>query len=72
MGRRKIKEILKNTKNNSYIYFVQRIFGRLICYIGEEEARRFVKDIYIVLTTKRSSDLVVYHVPYTDKSRKKQ
>ena len=27
-----------------------------------EEARSFVEDIYIVLTTERSSDLVEYHV----------
>ena len=30
MGRGKIKEILKNTKKNSQIHFVQRILGRLI------------------------------------------
>ena len=29
MGRRKIKEILKNTKNNFPTHFVQRILGRL-------------------------------------------
>ena len=33
-----------------------------ICYIDLEEARPFVKDIYIVLTTERCSDLVEYHV----------
>ena len=66
MGKRKIKEILKNTKNISQINFAQRNFGRLICYIGEEEIRRFVKDICTVLTIKRSSDLVEYHAPCTD------
>ena len=30
MGKRKIKEILKNTKNISQINFAQRNFGRLI------------------------------------------
>ena len=53
---------MKNSKNNSEIHFVQRILGRLICYTDLEEDRRFVKDIYIVLTTERSSDLVEYHV----------
>ena len=66
MDRRKIKEILKNSKNNSQIHFVQRILRRLICYIDVERARRFVKDIFIVLTTKRSFDLVEYHVPCTE------
>ena len=63
MGRRKIKKILKITRNNPQIHFVQQFFGRLICYIGVEEVRRFVKDIYIVLNTKRSTDLVEYHIP---------
>ena len=63
MGRRKIKKILKITRNNPQIHFVQQYFGRLICYIGVEEVRRFVKDIYIVLNTKRSTDLVEYHIP---------
>ena len=54
MSRRKINEILNFT--------VQRIFGRLIYYIDLEKARPFVKDIYIVLTTERCSDLVEYHV----------
>ena len=36
MGRRKIKEILKNSKNNSQIHFVPRILGRLICYTDLE------------------------------------
>ena len=62
MGRRKIKEILKNNKNNSQIHFVQRILERLICYTDFEEAKRFVKDIYIVLITERSSDFVGYHL----------
>ena len=53
---------MKNSKKNSEIHFVQRILGRLICYTDLEEDRRFVKDIYIVLTTERSSDLVEYHV----------
>ena len=53
-SRRKINEILNFT--------VQRIFGRLICYIDLEKARPFVKDNYIVLTTERCSDLVEYHV----------
>ena len=53
-GRRKINKILNFT--------VQRILGRLICYTDFEEARPFVKDIYIVLTTERRSDLVEYHV----------
>ena len=63
MGRRKIKKILKITRNNPQIHFVQQFFGRLICYIGVEEVRRFVKDIYIVLNTKRRTDLVEYHIP---------
>ena len=54
MGSRKINEILNFT--------VQRILGRLIRYIDLEEARPFVKDIYIVLTTERCSDLVEYYV----------
>ena len=58
MGRRKIKEVLKHSTNNSQIHFVRRILGRLICYTDLEEARSFVEDIYIVLTTERSSDLV--------------
>ena len=62
MGRRKIKEILKNNKNNSQIQFVQRILGRLICYTDLAKARRFVKYIYIVLITERISDLVEYHI----------
>ena len=62
MGRRKIKEILKHSTNNSQIHFVQRILGRLICYTDLEKARSFVEDIYIVLTTERSSDLVEYDV----------
>ena len=62
MGRRKIKEILKSSKKNSQIPFVQRILGRLICYTDLEEARRHVKDICMVLTIERSSDLVEYHV----------
>ena len=66
MGGQKIKEILKNTKNKSQIHFAQRIFGRLICYIDVEEVRRFLKDIYIVLTPKKSSDLLEYHVLCTD------
>ena len=53
-GRRKINKILNFT--------VQRILGRLICYTDFEETRPFVKDIYIVLTTERRSDLVEYHV----------
>ena len=35
-----------------------------------EEVRRFVKNIYIVLITKRKSDLVVYHLSYTDNWKK--
>ena len=62
MGRRKIKEVLKHSTNNSQIHFVQRILGRLICYTDLEKARSFVEDIYIVLTTERSSDLVEYDV----------
>ena len=62
MGRWKIKEILKNIKNNSQIYFAQRILGRLICYTDWAKVRRFVKYIYIVLITERSSDLVEYRV----------
>ena len=54
MGRQKINQILNFT--------IQRILGRLIYYINLEEARPFVKDIYIVLTTERCSDLVEYHV----------
>ena len=34
----------------------------LICYTDLKEARRFVKDFYIVLITERSSDLIEYHV----------
>ena len=66
MGRWKIEETLKNNKNNSQIYFVQRILGRLICYTDFEEARRFKKDIYITLTKKRSSDIVEHHVQTTE------
>ena len=62
IGRRKIKEILKNNKSNSQIHFVQRILGRLIWYTDLAKARCFVKYIYIVLTTERSSKLVEYHV----------
>ena len=62
MGRQKIKEVLKNNKNNSQIHFVQRILRRLIWYTDLAKARRFVKDIFIVLTTERSSKLVEYHV----------
>ena len=51
MGRQKVNKILNFT--------VQRILGRLI---DLEEARPFVKDIYIILTTERQSDLVEYHV----------
>ena len=54
MGRRKINQILNFT--------VQQILGRLICYIDLKEARPFVKDICIFLTTERRSDLVEYHV----------
>ena len=57
MGRRKIKEILKSSKSNS-----QQILGRLICYTDLEEVKRFLKNIYIVLTTERSSNLVEYYV----------
>ena len=60
--RRKIKKILKNNKNNSQIHFVQRILKRLICYTNLVKARRFVKDIYIVLITEISSNLAEYHV----------
>ena len=67
MGRRKIKEILKNNKNNSQIHFVQRILKRLICYTNLAKARRFVKDIYIVLITERSSNLAEYHVQAIEK-----
>ena len=59
-------KILKNAKNNSQIHFVQQILGRLIYCIDVEEGRRFMKDIYIILTTKRSSDLAEYHLPCTD------
>ena len=45
MGRGKIKEILKHSKNNSQIHFVQRILVRLLCYTDLKKARRFVKDI---------------------------
>ena len=31
MGRRKIKDVLKHSTNNSQIHFVQRILGKLIC-----------------------------------------
>ena len=62
MGRRKIKEILKSSKNNSQIHFVQRILRRLRCYTDLEEIRRHVKDICMVLTIERSSDLVEYNV----------
>ena len=54
MGWRKINEIFNFT--------VQRILGRLICYIDLEEARPFVKDSYIVLTTEIRSGLVEDHV----------
>ena len=54
MGRRKIIETLN--------FNVQRLLGMLICYSDFEEARPFVKDIYIVLTTERRSDLVEYHI----------
>ena len=49
IGRWKIKEVLKNNKNNSQIHFAQKILGRLICYTDLEKIRCFVKDIYIVL-----------------------
>ena len=62
IGRREIKETLKTNKNNFQIHYVQRILGRFIYYIDLAKARRFVKDIYIVLTTKRSSGLVAYRV----------
>ena len=62
MGRRKIKEILKNNKSNSQIHFAWRILRRFICYTDLKEARRFVKDFYIFLITERSSDLIEYHV----------
>ena len=62
MGRWKIMEILKSSKNNSQIHFARRILGRFICYIGVEDVRHFVKDIYIVFVTERSSELVEYHV----------
>ena len=46
-----------------FVHFnVQPIFGKLIYYIDLEEARPFVKNIYIALTTKRRSDLVEYYV----------
>ena len=51
MERRKIKEILKNSRSNPQIHFLRPILWRLICYTDLEEARRFVKDIYITLTT---------------------
>ena len=54
MGRQKINKILNFT--------IQQILGRLIYYTNLKEARPFVKDIYIVLTTERCSDLVEYHV----------
>ena len=54
MRTRKIEEILNFT--------VQRILGMVICYSDLEEARAFVKDICIDLTTERLSDLVEYHV----------
>ena len=54
MRRRKIEEILNFT--------VQRILGMVICYSDLDEARAFVKDICIDLTTERLSDLVEYHV----------
>ena len=66
MGRREIKEISKNNKNNSQVHFFQWILGRLICYTDLKEARLFLKNIYIVLTTERSSDLVEYHVHATE------
>ena len=53
MGRQKINKILNFT--------IQQILGRLIYYTNLKEARPFVKDIYIVLTTERCSDLVEYH-----------
>ena len=62
IGRREIKETLKTNKNNFQIHYVQRILGRFIYYIDLAKARRFVKDIYIALTTKRSSGLVAYRV----------
>ena len=55
-------EILKSSKNNSQIHFARRILGRFICYIGVEDVRHFVKDIYIVFAKERSSELVEYHV----------
>ena len=64
---RTFKEILKSSKNNSQIHFVQRILRRLRCYTDLEEIRRFVKGIYTVLTTERSSDLVEYHVEAIEK-----
>ena len=62
MGRRKIKEVLKYSNNNSQVRFAQRILRRLICYTDLAKARSFVEDIYIVWITERSSDLVEYQV----------
>lgn len=59
---RKIEEILKNNENNFQSHFVQKFIGRLVCYTDLNEARRFVKDIYIVLSTERSSVFVEYYV----------
>ena len=54
-------------KTLKFTLFNQLLIG-FNCYIGVEEARDFVEDIYIVLT----SNLVEYHVPYTDNCRKNQ
>ena len=46
-----------------FVHFtVQPVLGKLIYYIDLEEARPFVKNIYITLTAKRRSDLIEYHV----------
>lgn len=52
----------KKQRDNFQSHFVQKFIGRLVCYTDLNEARRFVKDIYIVLSTERSSVFVEYYV----------
>ena len=44
------------------ISLFNKFLGGLFATLIWKEARPFVKDIYIVLTTERRSDLVEYHV----------